>query len=204
MAVSELASISERRDERLVNPALSDGLPAFLTPDGGLNSGFMIPQYVAASLVSARTRRSAIRRASTRSRRAPARRITSRWATRPASRPGRCSRTPSASLAIELLAGAQAVEFHAPLEPGVGARRRTELVRDAVAAAARRPAARRRHRAAWRPRSATARSSRRSRPRPASSHEAADGNRAATGRCRVGRTATARSSTRALAAHRAP
>src|SRR6266540_2079206 len=52
MAVSELASISERRVERLVNPHLSDGLPAFLTTDGGLNSGFMIPQYVAASLVS--------------------------------------------------------------------------------------------------------------------------------------------------------
>src|SRR3712207_2520115 len=51
MAVSELASISERRVERLVNPSLSDGLPAFLTADGGLNSGFMIPQYVAASLV---------------------------------------------------------------------------------------------------------------------------------------------------------
>src|SRR3954463_3114916 len=52
MAVSEIASISERRVERLVNPNLSDGLPAFLTTDGGLNSGFMIPQYVAASLVS--------------------------------------------------------------------------------------------------------------------------------------------------------
>ena len=52
MAVSELANISERRTERLVNPALSGGLPAFLAPDGGLNSGFMIPQYVAASLVS--------------------------------------------------------------------------------------------------------------------------------------------------------
>ena len=52
MAVAELASISERRVERLVNPSLSDGLPPFLTTDGGLNSGFMIPQYVAASLVS--------------------------------------------------------------------------------------------------------------------------------------------------------
>ncbi len=52
MAVAELANISERRIERLVNPNLSDGLPAFLTTDGGLNSGFMIPQYVAASLVS--------------------------------------------------------------------------------------------------------------------------------------------------------
>src|SRR5207253_7956882 len=40
MAVSELANISERRLERLVNPSLSYGLPAFLTADGGLNSGF--------------------------------------------------------------------------------------------------------------------------------------------------------------------
>ena len=52
MAVAELASISERRVERLVNPNLNDGLPAFLTTDGGLNSGFMIAQYVSASLVS--------------------------------------------------------------------------------------------------------------------------------------------------------
>jgi len=51
MAVSELANISERRIERLVNPDLS-GLPAFLVSDGGLNSGFMIAQYAAASLVS--------------------------------------------------------------------------------------------------------------------------------------------------------
>ncbi|MDY6789819.1 MAG: histidine ammonia-lyase [Thermodesulfobacteriota bacterium] len=51
MAVSELANISERRVERLVNPKLS-GLPAFLVSDGGLNSGFMLAQYTAASLVS--------------------------------------------------------------------------------------------------------------------------------------------------------
>jgi len=51
MAISELANISERRIERLVNPQLS-GLPAFLVSDGGLNSGFMLAQYTAASLVS--------------------------------------------------------------------------------------------------------------------------------------------------------
>ena len=51
IALSELANISERRLERLVNPALS-GLPAFLVEHGGLNSGFMIVQYSAASLVS--------------------------------------------------------------------------------------------------------------------------------------------------------
>ncbi|ODN05650.1 Histidine ammonia-lyase [Orchesella cincta] len=51
IAVHELASMSERRIERLVNPALSE-LPAFLTNDGGLNSGFMMAHCTAASLVS--------------------------------------------------------------------------------------------------------------------------------------------------------
>jgi histidine ammonia-lyase len=51
IALSELANISERRIERLVNGSLS-GLPRFLTPHGGLNSGLMIAQYTAASLVS--------------------------------------------------------------------------------------------------------------------------------------------------------
>ena len=51
IGLAELANISERRVERLVNPMLS-GLPAFLVKDGGLNSGFMIAQYVAAALVS--------------------------------------------------------------------------------------------------------------------------------------------------------
>lgn len=51
IAASELADISERRIEQMVNPSLSK-LPAFLTEHGGLNSGLMITQYVAASLVS--------------------------------------------------------------------------------------------------------------------------------------------------------
>lgn len=51
IAIAELASISERRTERLVNNALG-GLPRFLTPNGGLNSGMMIAQYTSAALVS--------------------------------------------------------------------------------------------------------------------------------------------------------
>src|SRR2546426_1930503 len=119
MAVSELASISERRLERLVNPNLSDGLPAFLTTDGGLNSGFMIPQYVAASLVSEN---------------------------KVLAHPASVDSIPTSAgqedhvsmgnaaglkawqvlanvewaLAIELLAAVQGVEFLAPLEPGRG------------------------------------------------------------------------------------
>ncbi len=51
IALAEVANVAERRIERLVNPQLS-GLPAFLTPNGGLHSGFMIAQYAAAALVS--------------------------------------------------------------------------------------------------------------------------------------------------------
>lgn len=52
IGVAELANVSERRLERLVNPQLNGGLPAFLSPEPGLQSGAMIMQYAAASLVS--------------------------------------------------------------------------------------------------------------------------------------------------------
>ena len=128
MAVSELASISERRTERLVNPALSEGLPPFLATDGGLNSGFMIPQYVAASLVS--ENKALCHPASVDS-------IPTSAGQEDHVSMGNASglkawqvlANAERVLAIELLAGAQAVEFHAPLEPGVGSRAARELVR---------------------------------------------------------------------------
>ena len=52
IACSEIADISERRLERMVNAALSNGLTPFLTTEGGVNSGYMIVQYAAASMVS--------------------------------------------------------------------------------------------------------------------------------------------------------
>lgn len=52
IALSELGNISERRIAKLIDPALSHGLPAFLVKNGGINCGYMIPQYVAAALVS--------------------------------------------------------------------------------------------------------------------------------------------------------
>ncbi len=51
IGISELGNISERRIERLVDPVMSN-LPPFLTPEGGLNTGYMITQYTAAALVS--------------------------------------------------------------------------------------------------------------------------------------------------------
>jgi histidine ammonia-lyase len=52
IALAELADISERRIDRLLDPALNHDLPPFLTPDPGLNSGLMLTQYTAAALVS--------------------------------------------------------------------------------------------------------------------------------------------------------
>lgn len=52
IALAELANISERRIAKLVDPALNHGLPAFLVTQGGINCGFMVPQYTAAALVS--------------------------------------------------------------------------------------------------------------------------------------------------------
>ena len=52
IALTALSGISERRIERLVNPSLNEGLPPFLAPGAGLNSGFMMPQVTAAALVS--------------------------------------------------------------------------------------------------------------------------------------------------------
>jgi histidine ammonia-lyase len=52
MALAELASISERRVDRMLDPAFSRGLPPFLAPAAGTNSGYMLAQYTAASLVS--------------------------------------------------------------------------------------------------------------------------------------------------------
>jgi histidine ammonia-lyase len=128
MATSELANISERRVERLVNPSLSDGLPAFLTTDGGLNSGFMIPQYVAAALVS--ESKSLCHPASVDS-------IPTSAGQEDHVSMGNASglkawqvlANAERVLAIELLAGAQAIEFLAPLKPGVGARAARDAVR---------------------------------------------------------------------------
>ncbi|MFK7989294.1 MAG: histidine ammonia-lyase [Sandaracinaceae bacterium] len=52
IAVAELANVAERRIEQLVNPAMSSGLPPFLAPNSGLDSGFMMAQVTAAALVS--------------------------------------------------------------------------------------------------------------------------------------------------------
>ncbi len=131
MAMTELASISERRIERLINPEYGD-LPPFLSPDPGLHSGFMLAQVTAAALASEN---------------------------KVLSHPASVDSIPTSGnqedhvsmgmtaalklkqilanteriLAIELLCAAQGVEFHRPLQPGVGTRRAARLIRERVA-----------------------------------------------------------------------
>jgi len=128
LAVAELANISERRIERLVNPSLSGGLPAFLTSDGGLNSGFMIPQYVAAALVS--ENKVLAHPASVDSIPTSAGQEDHvSMGNAAALKSWQVLANAERALAIELLAACQGVEFLAPLEPGVGARGARAFVR---------------------------------------------------------------------------
>lgn len=130
IAMTELASIAERRIERLINPEYGD-LPPFLTPHPGLNSGFMLAQVTAAALASE-----------------------NKVLSHPASVdsiPTSGNREDHVSmgmgsalklkqiltntehiLAIELLCAAQGIDFHRPLKPGVGSRLAMQAIRRRV------------------------------------------------------------------------
>jgi histidine ammonia-lyase len=130
IAMTELCSMSERRIERLTSPEYGE-LPAFLTPDPGLNSGFMLAQVTAAALTS-----------------------DNKVLAHPASvdsiptsgnREDHVSMGMGAALklnsildntervlAIELLCAAQGIDFHRPLRPGIGCRRAMGVLRRAV------------------------------------------------------------------------
>jgi histidine ammonia-lyase len=131
IAVSELASISERRTDRMLDPARSEGLPPFLAANPGVESGYMITQYVQAALVAEN---------------------------RVLSHPASVDSVPTSGgqedhvsmgwgaarklldvienvrrvIAIEILCGARAVECRAPLNAGRGTARIIEAVRDKV------------------------------------------------------------------------
>jgi histidine ammonia-lyase len=130
MAVAEFANISERRIERLVNPKLS-GLPAFLVSDGGLNSGFMLAQYTAASLVSENKVLShpacvdSITTSANKEDHVSMGTISAR----------KCREVVKNSenvIAIELLCGAQALDLFTNLNPGEGTLAAYTIIRDAV------------------------------------------------------------------------
>ena len=131
IAVAELASISERRTDRLLDPARSQGLPPFLAQDAGVNSGYMLTQYVQAALVAEN---------------------------RILSHPASIDSIPTSGnqedhvsmgwgagkklfdvidnvrrvIAIELLCAAQGLDYRKPLEPAEGTGRVARLIRDRV------------------------------------------------------------------------
>lgn len=130
IAIAELANISERRVEHMLDPAVS-GLPAFLAHQGGLHSGLMISQYTAASLVSenkvlahpasvdsiptSANQEDHVSMGTTSARQCAMILENSRWV-----------------IAIEIINAVQALDFHHPLEPGPGVEAAVRVVRDIV------------------------------------------------------------------------
>ncbi len=130
LAVAGLANISERRIERLVNPQLS-GLPAFLVSEGGLNSGFMITQYTAASLVSENkvlahpASVDSIPTSANKEDIVPMSALSAR----------KCAQIVKNAqfvIAIELLCGAQALDLFTNLKPGAGTMAAYKTIRNKV------------------------------------------------------------------------
>jgi histidine ammonia-lyase len=130
VAIAELANISERRVEHMLDPAVS-GLPAFLSQQGGLNSGLMISQYTAASLVSenkvlahpasvdsiptSANQEDHVSMGTTSARQCAMILGNATWV-----------------IAIELLNAAQALDFHQPLQPGAGVGAARDAIRRVV------------------------------------------------------------------------
>jgi histidine ammonia-lyase len=127
MALCEIGSLAERRIAMLVDPALSR-LPAFLTPKPGLNSGFMIPQVVAAALVSENKQRAYPASVDSIPTSANQEDHVS-MATHGARRLLAMAENVMNILAIELLAAAQGCDFHAPLRSSPVLERVREAVR---------------------------------------------------------------------------
>ncbi len=130
IGLTTLQAIAERRVERLVNPDLSHGLPAFLTSDPGLSSGFMMVQITAAALVA--ESRTLCMPASVGSIPTDANQedfvpmgMGAAW------KASRILRNAAQVVSTELLCGAQGLEFLRPLKPGTGVARLYQAVRDA-------------------------------------------------------------------------
>jgi len=130
LAVCEIGSLSERRIAMLVDPALS-GMPAFLTPKPGLNSGFMIPQVTAAALVSENKQKAYPASVDSIPTSANQEDHVS-MAAHGARRLLGMIENATAVIGIELLAGAQGCDFHAPLASSAALEAVRALVRAEV------------------------------------------------------------------------
>jgi histidine ammonia-lyase len=128
MGLAQLAGISERRCDRLVNPLTNEGLPAFLAHGGGVNSGYMIAQYTAAALVA--ELRTLAHPASVDS--IPTSGLQEDYNAMGAGAALKARRAVAGArqvLGIELALAAQALDLRAPLVPGRGTRAAHAAVR---------------------------------------------------------------------------
>jgi histidine ammonia-lyase len=130
IALCEVGSLAERRIAMLVDPALS-GLPAFLTPRPGLNSGFMIPQVTAAALVAENKQQAFPASVDSIPTSANQEDHVS-MATHGARRLLPMAQNVAAIIGIELLAAAQGCDFHAPLQSSPRLERLRSLVRNTI------------------------------------------------------------------------
>ncbi len=130
LTICEIGSIAERRLAMLIDPALS-GLPAFLAPKPGLNSGFMIPQVTAAALVSENKQRAYPASVDSIPTSANQEDHVS-MAAHGARRLMPMVENAMAVIGIELLAAAQACDFHAPLKSSASLEAVRKLLRDVV------------------------------------------------------------------------
>ncbi len=144
IALTNLATMAERRIDRLVNPDLNQGLPPFLSRDAGVNSGYMMVQVTAAALAS--ECKGLAHPASVDS--IPTdgnKEDVVPMAMGAACKLRRIVHNVRHVLAIELLCGAMAIDYRAPLTPGIGVRRAHRRIRELSGPARRRSRAERRH-----------------------------------------------------------
>jgi histidine ammonia-lyase len=134
VAVAEVGAIAERRTDRMLDASRSQGLPPFLAPEAGVNSGFMIAQYTQAAMVAENRRLAAP--ASVGSLPTSAMQedhVSMGWGA------ARKLRTALGNLtrivAVELACAARALELRAPLRPGAGTGAARAVVRERIAGA---------------------------------------------------------------------
>ncbi|MDX6611810.1 MAG: histidine ammonia-lyase [Blastocatellia bacterium] len=128
IALTDLASISERRTERLINPDLNEGLPPFLTTDPGTSSGYMIAQVTAVALLNEMkilAHPASVDNLPT----SGGKEDHVSMGMTAATKLRTIVENSEYVIAIELLAAAEGLEYRAPLLPGVGVRRGYEILR---------------------------------------------------------------------------
>ncbi|HLA14294.1 MAG TPA: histidine ammonia-lyase [Gemmatimonadaceae bacterium] len=131
IVMTHLATIAERRIDRLIHPDFNQGMPPFLSPDAGVNSGFMIAQVTAAALASeckVLSHPASVDTMPTDGNKEDVvpMAMGAAWKAR------RVLRNLENILAIELMCGAQGVDFRAPLKPGTGVQMAHARVRELV------------------------------------------------------------------------